>query len=55
MNLSSITIDLEKNKNGTLNVWITKGNSSGLNYNEVTPEKIGRIIENEIKEILTKE
>ena len=52
MDLPSITVELEKNENGTLNVWIEKENSTGFHYDNVTPEQIGKIVEEEIKDIL---
>ena len=52
MDLPSITVELEKNENGTLNVWIGKENSTGLHYDNVTPEQIGKMVEEEIKDIL---
>ncbi len=52
MNAPSITIDLEVNEDGTLNVWVARKSSTGSHYYNITPKKIGELAENEIEEIL---
>lgn len=52
MNTPSITVDLEVNEDGTLNVWVARESSTGLHYYNVTPKKIGELVENEIEDIL---
>lgn len=52
MNTPSITVDLEINKDGTLNVWVARESSTDLHYYNVTPQKIGELVKNEVKDIL---
>lgn len=52
MNAPSITVDLEINKDGTLNVWVARESSTGLHYYNVTPKKIGELVENKIEDIV---
>lgn len=52
MNTPSITVDLEVNEDGTLNVWVARESSTGLHYYNVTSKKIGELVENEIEDIL---
>ena len=55
MNAPSITIDLEVNEDGTLNVWVARESSTDSHYYNVTPQKIGKLVENKIEDILKEE
>ena len=48
----NLEVNLEVNEDGTLNVWIARESSTGLHYYNVTPKKIGELVENEIEDIV---
>ena len=45
------SVDVEKQENGLLDVYIESEGSSGLHYKDVTAEKIGVLLAEEIKNI----
>ena len=44
-------VDVERQENGLLDVYIESEGSSGLHYKDVTAEKIGVLLAEEIKNI----
>ena len=46
-----ITVEFEKNSDGTFEAWIGSEYSSGLHYKSTSAERIGEIVGEEIKEM----
>lgn len=49
MNLGTFTIDVEVQENGLYDVWIAHEGDSGSHYKDVTSDRIGELVADEIE------
>lgn len=50
--LPSITVDIQKREDGTLDIWILHEGTSGSHYVPVTPAEIGKYVQDEVELLL---
>lgn len=49
LKLGSFTVDVEVQENGLYDVWIAHEGSSGEHYKDVTSDRIGELVADEIE------
>ena len=52
MEFPSITVDVRRMEDGTLDVWVGHEGSSGLHYEHVTADDIGRLVKEEVDDLV---
>ena len=52
MNLPSINIEMSKNEDGTFNIWTSTECSSGMEYRNVSAERMCELVREEILDVV---